>query len=93
MTAHARNLAREGVLCSVAALLLATSPALSETCRLPAGEAKSPANRSRCNPAQRLQPYHPDAVRSGKRPGFIDLGNGTEVRVGGRAQMDYDMRR
>jgi hypothetical protein len=26
----------------------------------------------------------------GRQPGFIDLGNGTEVRVGGRVRIDVD---
>jgi len=32
---------------------------------------------------------HPN-LRVGQRPGFIDLGNGTEIRVGGRARLDID---
>lgn len=50
----------------------------------PAREAARPA---------KLEPYDPDRVRAGSRPGFIDLGNGTEVRIGGRTRLDYDTRR
>jgi hypothetical protein len=49
--------------------------------------------RRTCDPAERLKPYDPHAARTGTRAGFIDLGGGTEVRVGGRVQMDYDVRR
>lgn len=93
MTATFRTLVRGGGVCGLTALLLAASPALSESCRLPASGAKSPGGRSACKPEERLRSYEPDVVRSGKQPGFINLGNGTEVRVGGRAQMDYDVRR
>ena len=50
------------------------------------------AGRPECRPAQKLEPHDPDRQRAARRPGFIDLGNGTEVRVGGRVRMDYDAR-
>jgi hypothetical protein len=35
-----------------------------------------------------------DAVqKAGKSPGFIDLGNGSEVRIGGRVRVDTMFRR
>lgn len=43
---------------------------------------------ARCPPpARKVVPYDPDRVRAGSRPGFIDLGGGTEVRIGGRARV------
>jgi hypothetical protein len=59
------------------------------------GEAPrfSAEGRPSCETGERLKPYDPTAQRAGSRPGFIDLGNGTEVRVGGRVQMEYDARR
>ena len=44
-------------------------------CRLPGGAA-APANRT------------DSRQKAGKSPGFIDLGNGSEVRIGGRARVD-----
>src|SRR5690348_14122628 len=29
-------------------------------------------------------------LRAARRPGFIDLGNGTDIRIGGRARLDID---
>ena len=86
------NLART-CLAALAAALLAISAAQAETCRAPASGDKAASAGTRCKPSERLQPYEPGAVRAGRDRGFIDLGNGTEVRVGGRAQMDYDVRR
>lgn len=49
--------------------------------------------RARAAPAKpepkRFEPYDPDRVRSGSRPGFIDLGGGSEIRVGGRTRVEY----
>jgi hypothetical protein len=77
---------------SAAALLLAASAAAAEPC--PTGpRAQDRATAAGCKPAEQLRPYDPDAERAGRRPGFVDLGNGTEVRVGGRTRLDYDVRR
>ena len=38
---------------------------------------------------RRFEPYDPDRARSGSRPGFVDVGGGTEVRVGGRTRVEY----
>jgi hypothetical protein len=75
-------------------LLLLAGPALAaERCpsapELRRGLPQSPA----CAPAPKVQPYDPDRARPGSRPGFIDLGGGTEIRIGGRARMEYDLRR
>ena len=78
---------------TLAALLAAFSlPAAAESCRRAGEPDARRQNPSDCADSERLQPYDPDRVRAGNRPGIIDLGNGTEVRVGGRVQFDYDTR-
>lgn len=67
--------------------------ARAEACREPAPSAKSQLSKGGCPPERRVQPYDPDRVRTGRTPGFIDLGQGTEVRIGGRVRMEYDTRR
>jgi hypothetical protein len=42
---------------------------------------------------KRFEPYHPDRLRTGSRPGFFDLGGGTEIRVGGRTRVEYQYTR
>ena len=76
------------------ALLLAGQGgvALADTCLNPTTKTKSAKSRD-CPPAAKVEPYDPDRVKAGRNPGFIDLGNGTEVRIGGRARMDFDTRR
>lgn len=73
------------------ALLLVAGPALAGSCRIPDRPDRS--TTTPCPPAERLTPYDPDAARAGRTPGFIDLGQGTEIRIGGRARLDYDVRR
>ena len=68
-------------------VLLGAAPALAAECRsgdLPPGVRadKVPACRPRPAPAEAPR------VRAGSQPGFIDLGNGTEVRISGRARID-----
>ncbi len=46
-----------------------------------------------CPPDRRVVPYDPDRTGTGRRSGPIDLGNGTEIRVGGRVRTEYDLRR
>ena len=85
--------ARLAALCA-ASLILSTAPALAEACRVPDRADRRTAFRAKpCLPAERLTPYDPDRVRAGRMPGFIDVGGGTEVRIGGRARLDYDTRR
>lgn len=47
----------------------------------------------RCKDEDRLRPYEPERQRAGRTPGSVDLGNGTEVRIGGSVRMDYEVRR
>ena len=77
----------------VAIGLLACQGALAETCRKPAGTSGAARRARDCPPDERVQPYDPDRLKAGRTPGLIDLGNGTEVRIGGRVRMEYDTRR
>ena len=73
-------------------LALTAAAADAKPCR-PVDARESRAERPGCDKGEKLVPYEPGAQRAGRSPAFIDLGNGTEVRVGGRVQMDYDRRR
>lgn len=84
--------ARRLALLAVATALLAATAARAEGCK-PAKLGARGGSARPCTAPSKIEPYDPDRVRSGSRPGFIDLGNGTEVRIGGRARLDYDMRR
>jgi hypothetical protein len=66
--------------------------ASAKACRRPA-EAGGERKAADCQPSERLRPYEPETIRAGRERGFIDLGNGTELRVGGSVRMDYDVRR
>lgn len=76
-------------------LLVLAASASAETCPKPSDLARRAAGApASCPPgARKAEPYDPDRARAGSRPGFIDLGGGSEVRIGGRARMDYDARR
>lgn len=80
-------------LASLGPLTVATGAAQAAGC------GPGPDGRARTGPdcpaarREKIEPYDPDRAKAGSRPGFIDLGNGTEVRVGGRARLDYDVRR
>jgi hypothetical protein len=70
---------------------IAAETAQAEPCRPPAKTARVADRAADCARREKFVPYEPEPARS--RGGFLDLGNGTEVRVGGRVQMDYDTRR
>ena len=83
---------RIGALLAVAgSLAVGVGPALADPCR--GAKARKASRLSECAPPRKVEPYDPDRVRAGRTPGFIDLGNGTEVRIGGRVRMEYDVRR
>ncbi len=71
-----------------ALLLLAAAPALArDDCRpprdLPPGVTAP--QRVGCPP---LAPRRDEALKPGRTPGFVDLGNGTEVRITGRVRVE-----
>ena len=80
------------VLALLGTIVLAAS-AEARPCR-PGETPRFLANgRASCDGHEKLKPHDTDGPRGGRAPGFVDLGNGTEVRIGGRVQMDYDTRR
>jgi hypothetical protein len=44
-------------------------------------------DRPGCKPAQTPKAAEP-GLKAGREPGFVDLGNGTEVRIGGRVRVE-----
>jgi hypothetical protein len=46
-------------------------------------------DRPGCRSEARPKPENRPALKAGERPGFIDIGGGTELRVGGRVRMDH----
>jgi len=38
---------------------------------------------------RKFEPYDSGRVRAGSLPGFVDVGGGTQVRVGGRVRTEY----
>ena len=79
------------ILAAAGLLAIGAAPALADPCVRPKG--KTVSRSPDCGKPRKIEPYDPDRVRAGRNPGFIDLGNGTEVRIGGRVRMDYDVRR
>ncbi len=73
-------------------LAISATTAAAKPCR-PGDVRSASQERPGCERPEKLVPYEPGAQRTERPPGFINLGNGTEVRVGGRVQMDYDRRR
>jgi hypothetical protein len=48
---------------------------------------RAPAPRG-CAAASPVRPFAEEAVRAGREPGFVDLGNGSSLRVSGRVRVD-----
>jgi hypothetical protein len=88
---HARSvLAAAGL---VAVLPPLTAPVQAKDCSIkaaPSGVRLS--EKPGCRTALTKPEVEGDraALKAGRRPGFIDLGNGTEVRIGGRVRLDID---
>ena len=88
----AASLLVSGGLLLVGSLLVVGSvPAGARDCRpadAPPG-VRAPL-RPGCEPAKTREIRQPDrdSVRAGRDPGFVDLGNGTTVRIGGRVRVD-----
>jgi hypothetical protein len=89
---------RQAFVRSAAAVIFVFSAAASHAKDCPPGNASSGARRTtdRAGCPTTETPRRPDerpALKAGQRPGFIDLGGGTEVRIGGRARLDMDRSR
>ncbi|MGO4704190.1 hypothetical protein AB4072_00220 [Microvirga sp. 2MCAF38] len=77
---------------ALAALFLA-SPAMAKDCRLPQPALGAAAQQaSDCATRKDVKPQVDNRLKRGER-GFIDLGNGTQVRVSGRVRVDTEYRR
>jgi len=73
-----------------ASLVLLAAPATAKECRTggaPALGGRAPAPDCRLD-KEGPPPAGRDGVRAGNSPGFVDLGNGTQVRIGGRVRAD-----
>jgi hypothetical protein len=73
---------------AAALVLLAAGPAPArEDCRQPRDlpPGVSVPHRPGCPPTR---PGKLEGPRPGKTPGFVDLGNGTEVRITGRVRVE-----
>lgn len=76
-------------------LIACLSPAAAAECRFtdvpPGVRVKPPlgceASRTRTGPVP-VQAPAAERQKVGRTPGFIDLGNGTELRIGGRVRVD-----
>lgn len=76
-------------------LIASAGPALAKECRtphLPPGtEVRLPPGCEETPPAVRSKAQRQGNVRA--EQGFIDLGNGTQVRISGRVRAEYGVRR
>ncbi|HMO29680.1 hypothetical protein [Enterovirga sp.] len=57
------------------------------------GTRQARSGCARAEAPKKFEPYDPSAARAGSRQGFIDVGGGTEVRIGGRVRADYQYTR
>ena len=77
------------------ALCLAAGSAKAAECRLPADwppGVRPPAARD-CAAKRPAAKPPTDDLRAGREPGFVDLGNGSSLRVSGRVRVDVITRR
>ena len=91
---------RSGGLLAAAAFLgvgfaaVAISPGEAKGCRrenVPPGVRV--AQQVGCKPTPQEAAKERAVLKAGRRPGFIDLGNGTELRISGDAGLDAGYRR
>lgn len=80
------------ILAALGLALGALAPVHAAECR---PEDLPPGVRAQGVPGCSPRDARPDEARAraGRNPGFIDLGNGTEVRIGGRVRLDAEGRR
>ena len=76
----------------LAVLLLAAGPAAAE-CRPGDLQPEAKGERAAACREEASRRLDDQRLRAGSQPGFIDLGNGTEVRIGGRARVEAEGRR
>ncbi|WP_112664166.1 hypothetical protein [Microvirga flavescens] len=68
-------------------------PATANDCRLPQPALGASTQQGDCAPVRKAAKPQVDERLKTKTPGFIDLGNGTQVRVSGRVRVDAEYRR
>lgn len=78
----------------VAVLLMGMGPAVAKECRMPDLPADARvAIPPECRDAVRAKDSNPAEGALKADRGFIDLGSGTKVRIGGRVRAEYGFRR
>jgi hypothetical protein len=84
------------IVAAASLLMIGATPLSARECRTPDAppgvRAQLPPG---CQPARSAVRPNSDQsrARAGKTPGFIDLGNGTEVRIEGRVRAETILRR
>lgn len=75
---------------ALAAVLLLAASAADAACKPQAGAppgVRAPPSRG-CGSASSVKPFAEEAARAGREPGFVDLGNGSSLKVSGRVRVD-----
>ena len=90
MSASARHDMRPALLSTILIAAFASSGTAHAACADGKDCRRKTTKAAPAHPEpKRFEPYDPDRARSGSRPGFVDVGGGTEVRVGGRTRVEY----
>ena len=76
---------------TTALLISVSGPALAKECRTPDARAQQPRECRDRFQDRRLEAARQESLKAS--PGFIDLGNGTQVRIGGRIRAEVIGRR
>ena len=80
---------------SILAALVAAHPGVARDCRPAEGPpgVRLPERAGCKSPDAARADTKPTLAKTGRAPGFIDLGNGTQVRVGGEVGVEVQSRR
>lgn len=81
--------------CAVLAGVVMAPPATARDCSPPEGPpgVRMPERVGCKGPWKGKQGSKLDPVRAGRAPGFIDLGNGAQIRIGGEVEAEGQFRR
>jgi hypothetical protein len=77
-------------------VVVGSAPSLARDCRMPEappGVRVPPAPGCETARPPLAKSQEPRAARAGSTPGFIDLGNGSQLKVGGQVRVDVRGRR
>ena len=72
-------------------LVVGAAPAIARDCRVPEappGVRVPPPPGCATAPPPIAKSQEPRSFRAGNPPGFFDLGNGSQVRIGGQVRVD-----